>query len=87
MGLILRCQEEYFGIAGGIGYLEEESKARRGRDKTGLGQNKHWKIIGKKMDKKRGQVHVNRWLLSTAVQTCPAPDPCSVSYVLVKVHL
>jgi len=30
------------------GYLEEEPKARKGREESGLGQNKHRKTLGKK---------------------------------------
>lgn len=50
-------------------------------DRTSRG--KHW---GEKRDKK-GEVRVNRWLLSRVVQSCPVPDHCSLSQLLVKLHL
>lgn len=50
-------------------------------DRTSIG--KYW---GKKRDK-RGQVHVYRWLLTTVVQPCPAPDHSSSSYLLIKLQV
>lgn len=50
MGLIVRRQKEYLGIAeGSTGYLEEELKATQGtvNHESGLGKNKHRRILGR----------------------------------------
>lgn len=49
MGLIVRCQKEYFGNAeDSTGYLEEELKATQGivSHESGLGKNKHRRMLG-----------------------------------------
>lgn len=67
------------------GQVHEELKARKGRNECDVGQNKHRKTLGEKGIKR--EMHVNRWLLSSIVQPCPVPDHCSLSQLLVKLHL
>lgn len=67
------------------GQVHEEPKARKGRNECDLGQKKHRKTLGEKGIKR--EMHVNRWLLSRVVQPCPVPDHCSLSQLLVKLHL
>lgn len=50
LGLIMRCQERVFWVCRrhSTAHLEEEPKARKEREESGLGQNKHRKILGEK---------------------------------------
>lgn len=56
--------------------IEEELKARQGivKHESGLGKNKHRRILGGGKMANRGQVHINGWLASMVVQPCPGPE-------------
>lgn len=56
----------------------------KGRDRGGLGRKNLGKTEGQ--GAKRGQSHVNRWLVSRLVWPCPALDQHSLSCVLTKLH-